>query len=45
MAFGFLHSEHAADFTPGLDWIGVAERLTLARLRGKLFLLDFWTAG
>lgn len=45
MAFGFLHSEHASEFTPGLDWVNVSEPLTLARLRGKLVLLDFWTAG
>lgn len=36
----------APDFPPGLDWINTDGRpLTLADLRGKLALLDFWTYG
>ena len=36
----------APDFPPGLDWIGTAGRaLTLADLRGKIAILDFWTYG
>jgi hypothetical protein len=38
-------SVHAPEFQEGLDWIGVAEPLTMAGLRGKIVLLDFWTAG
>lgn len=45
MAPGFLHTVHAPEFLDGLDWIGVARPLTLADLRGKIVLLDFWTAG
>ena len=40
-----LHTVHAPDFAEGLDWIGVGRPLTLADLRGKIVLLDFWTAG
>jgi hypothetical protein len=37
---------HAPDFPPGLDWINTGGRaLTLADLRGKIALLDFWTYG
>lgn len=35
----------APDFQPGLDWINVDRALTLAGLRGKVVLLDFWTYG
>lgn len=36
----------APEFTAGLDWINTGgEALTLARLRGKVVLLDFWTYG
>jgi sugar lactone lactonase YvrE len=30
---------------PGLAWLNTPEPLPLARLRGRLVLLDFWTAG
>jgi len=36
---------HAPEFAEGLDWIGVAAPLTMAGLRGKIVLLDFWTYG
>jgi cytochrome oxidase Cu insertion factor (SCO1/SenC/PrrC family) len=37
---------HAPEFPPNLDWINTGGRpLTLAELRGKVVLLDFWTYG
>ena len=36
---------HAPDFPGNLDWINAEHPLTLADLRGKLVLLDFWTYG
>ena len=38
-------SEPAPEFPTGLTWFNVAEPPTLASLRGKTVLLDFWTAG
>ena len=36
----------APGFPEGLDWIGTDGRaLTLADLRGKITILDFWTYG
>jgi hypothetical protein len=35
----------APPFTEGLDWINVDHALTLAELRGKVVILDFWTYG
>ncbi|MBL8130955.1 MAG: redoxin domain-containing protein [Anaerolineae bacterium] len=35
----------APEFPAGLDWLNVAEPLTLEALRGKIVLLDFWTYG
>jgi hypothetical protein len=32
----------APEFPAGLDWFNT-EPLTMARLRGKLVILDFWT--
>jgi thiol-disulfide isomerase/thioredoxin/sugar lactone lactonase YvrE len=36
---------HAPEFTGALEWFNVAAPLTLASLRGKVVLLDFWTYG
>jgi hypothetical protein len=37
---------HAPELPSGLDWINTGGRpLTLAELRGKIVLLDFWTYG
>jgi hypothetical protein len=36
----------APEFPSGLDWIHTGGKaLTLASLRGKVILLDFWTYG
>lgn len=36
----------APDFSEIFDWINTGgRRLTLADLRGKIVLLDFWTYG
>ncbi len=35
----------APEFQFGADWINVKEPLTMAQLRGKVVLLDFWTYG
>ena len=35
----------AREFPTGLDWINTDEPLTLAGLRGRIVLLDFWTYG
>lgn len=35
----------APDFPVGLDWLNVPEPLSMAQLRGKVVLLDFWTYG
>jgi thiol-disulfide isomerase/thioredoxin len=35
----------APEFPAGLDWLNTEEPLTLAELRGKIVLLDFWTYG
>ncbi len=33
----------APEFPPGLAWFNTERPLTLAELRGKIVLLDFWT--
>ena len=35
----------APEFPDGLDWLNTDRPLTIAELRGKLVLLDFWTYG
>ncbi len=35
----------APEFPRGLDWLNVSRPLTMADLRGKIVLLDFWTYG
>ncbi|HEX2987129.1 MAG TPA: hypothetical protein VHS06_03050 [Chloroflexota bacterium] len=41
----YAGSVRAPDFPAGLDWLNVDHPLSLAELRGKLVLLDFWTYG
>jgi thiol-disulfide isomerase/thioredoxin len=36
---------HAPELSGGIDWFNVPAPLTLAALRGKVVLLDFWTYG
>jgi hypothetical protein len=36
---------HAPEFPPGLVWLNTERPLSLAALRGKVVLLDFWTYG
>ena len=38
-------SIRAPDFPKNVDWFNVAGPLTLADLKGKIVLLDFWTYG
>ena len=41
-----FEGEHAApEFPAGLDWINVEQPLTMAGLRGKIVIFDFWTYG
>jgi hypothetical protein len=41
-----LPAVRAPDFPSGLDWIGTdARALTIADLRGRIAILDFWTYG
>src|SRR3972149_12207184 len=35
----------APEFPDGLDWLNTDRPLTIAELRGKVVLLDFWTYG
>jgi hypothetical protein len=36
-------AKQAPDFPEGMDWINTDHPLTMAELRGKLVVLDFWT--
>lgn len=35
----------APEFPQGLEWINTPRPLSLAELRGKIVLLEFWTHG
>ena len=39
----YLGTVRAPDFPVGLDWLNVSRPLTLADLRGRLAIIDFWT--
>lgn len=38
-----LASVNAPEFPAGLDWFNTDEPLSLAELRGRFVLLEFWT--
>ncbi len=40
----YVGTVRAPEFTPGLDWLNTGP-LTMAGLRGKIVILDFWTYG
>ena len=44
MASPFAGTVRAPEFPLGLEWIN-SRPLSLADLRGKLVVLDFWTSG
>lgn len=35
----------APEFPPDLEWINTSHPLSIAGLRGKVILLEFWTHG
>ena len=39
------YAESAPEFPTNLEWLNIDRPLSLAELRGKLVLLDFWTYG
>ncbi len=39
----FAGAVNAPDFPSGAEWVNTNRPLTLADLRGKLVVLDFWT--
>jgi DNA-binding beta-propeller fold protein YncE len=40
-----LYAVNAPEFPPDLEWLNTEQPLSLASLRGKIVLLDFWTYG
>ncbi len=40
-----LYARNAPEFPDGLEWLNVPRPLTMADLRGKLVIIDFWTYG
>jgi hypothetical protein len=39
----FAGKVNAPDFPQALEWVNTDRPLTMAELRGKIVLLDFWT--
>jgi Thiol-disulfide isomerase and thioredoxins len=42
---GGAATDQAPDFPAGQTWFNVSQPLTIAQLRGKVVVLDFWTLG
>jgi hypothetical protein len=40
-----MNTVHAPEFPEGIEWVNATEAPSLAALRGKFVLLDFWTYG
>jgi DNA-binding beta-propeller fold protein YncE len=40
-----LYAQDAPEFPEGLEWLNTDRPLTMAELRGKVVLIDFWTYG
>lgn len=40
-----LYARNAPEFPVGLEWLNVSRPLTMAELRGKVVIIDFWTYG
>ena len=34
---------NAPEFPPGMEWVNTDRPLTMAELKGRIILLDFWT--
>ena len=34
---------NAPEFPPGMEWVNTDRPLTMAELKGRIVLLDFWT--
>ncbi|MCH8108041.1 MAG: hypothetical protein IIB30_06760 [Chloroflexi bacterium] len=39
----FLGKTNAPEFPAGMSWVNTDRPLTMAELRGKIVILDFWT--
>ncbi len=42
-AQSFVGKTNAPEFPTGLQWVNTETPLTMAQLRGKVVVLDFWT--
>lgn len=40
-----LYARNAPEFPSNLEWLNVSRPLTMAALRGKVVIIDFWTYG